>query len=107
MPDPIQAMLAAGVVPAMSFPSNSRYAGVEVVLYAGAVPYLRRRFCPQPEATLYEYTVVEGDRRDLLAARHLGDPELWWQLADANGIIDPRRLDEPGRVLRIPGVPHV
>ena len=41
--------------------------------------------------------VVEGDRRDLLAARHLGDPELWWRLADANGVVDPRELTDAGR----------
>jgi hypothetical protein len=37
-----------------------------------------------------------------MAARHLGDPELWWQLADANGTIDPRELtDEVGAAVRI------
>jgi hypothetical protein len=107
MPDPIQALLASGAVPTTAFPSNSRYVGVDVLLYADDVSYLRRRFCPRPEATLYEYTVIQGDRRDLLAARHLGDPELWWRLADVNGIIDPRDLDETGRVLRLPGAPNV
>ena len=59
------------------------------------MPFLRRRFCPRAErfALLYEVRVVEGDRRDLLAARHLGDAELWWRLADANGVVDPRELD--------------
>ena len=46
--------------------------------------------------------IVEGDRRDLLGARHAGDAELWWQLADANGVVDPRSLSDPiGRRLRI------
>jgi hypothetical protein len=45
---------------------------------------------------------VEGDRRDLLGARHLGDAELWWRLADANGVLDPRTLADPvGRVVRV------
>jgi hypothetical protein len=38
----------------------------------------------------------------VLGARHLGDAELWWRLADANGVVDPRDLTEPvGRRLRI------
>ncbi len=45
---------------------------------------------------LYEYACVEGDRRDLLAAAHLADAELWWRLADANGVIDPAGLTDPG-----------
>ena len=28
---------------------------------------------------------------------HLGDAELWWRLADANGVVDPRDLDVAGR----------
>ena len=59
---------------------------------------------PPPErfALLYEYRVVEGDRRDLIAAAHLGDPELWWRLADANGVLDPDDLTAfVGRRLRI------
>jgi len=68
------------------------------------VPFLQRRFCPRAEklALLYEVRVVEGDRRDTLGARHAGDAELWWRLADANGAVDPRELTEPiGRPLRI------
>jgi hypothetical protein len=59
---------------------------------------------PKPErfSLLYEYSCVERDRRDLVAATHLADPELWWRLADANGVIDPATLTEPvGRRLRI------
>jgi hypothetical protein len=45
---------------------------------------------------------VEGDRRDLLAAHHAGDAELWWRLADANSVVDPRDLTQPvGRRLRV------
>jgi hypothetical protein len=45
---------------------------------------------------------VEGDRRDMLASRHLGDAELWWRLADANGTVDPRDLASPvGRRQRV------
>jgi hypothetical protein len=109
MPDPLQELLAAGAVPTTSFPPTSRYADAEVAAWDPGdgrppVPYLRRRLCPPPErfALLYEVRVVEADRRDLLAARHVGDVELWWRLADANGVLDPRELERPiGRRLRI------
>ena len=109
MPDPLQELLAAGLVPTTSFPPSSRYADAAVDAWDPGdgrppVPYLRRRLCPRPErfALLFEVRVVEGDRRDLLAARHLGDAELWWRLADANGVVDPRRLtDTVGRTVRV------
>jgi hypothetical protein len=109
MPDPLQELLAAGAVPTTTFPPTSRYAEVGVDAYdpsggAAPVPFLRRRFCPRADrlALLYEVAVVEGDRRDLLGARHVGDAELWWQLADANAVVDPRTLtDTVGRRLRV------
>jgi len=125
MPDPIQELLAAGAVPTSALPSTSRYAGTGIRVYmtpAGpgregrAVPFLGRRVCPPTErfTTLYDYVVVEADRRDLVAARHIGDPELWWRIADANAVIDAARMTEPvGRRLRItlpegvPGTPDV
>jgi hypothetical protein len=109
MPDPLQALLAAGAVPGTSFPETSRYAGIGLDVWdpedgSPQVPFLRRRFCPRPErfALIAEVRVVEGSRRDLLAAGQLGDAALWWRLADANGVVDPRDLAEPaGRTLRI------
>lgn len=109
MPDPLQSLLAAGALPATSFPPTSRYAEVGLDAFdpgdgSPAVPFLRRRLCPSPagHALLYAVTVVEGDRRDLIAGRNFGDVELWWRLADANGVIDPRALTEAvGRRLRI------
>lgn len=109
MPDPLQELLAAGAVPTTSFPPTSRYVSVGVDAWDPgngdpAVPFLRRRFCTRAErfSPLYEVPVVEGDRRDVLAARHSGDAALWWRLADANGVVDPRALTEPvGRRLLI------
>ena len=38
----------------------------------------------------------------LVAATHLSDAELWWRLADANGVLDPETLTSPvGTVVRI------
>jgi hypothetical protein len=109
MPDPLQELLAAGAVPTTSFPPTSRYAEVGVDAWdpgkgLPAVPFLRRRLCPRPErfALLYEVRIVEDDRRDVLASVHVGDAQLWWRLADANGVVDPRALtDLVGRRLRV------
>ena len=112
-PDPLQALLGAGLVPSVAFPPNSRYANVGITTWmppAGPgdteepIAFLRRRLVPKPErfALLYSYACVEGDRRDLVAAQQLSDPELWWRLADANGVIDPPTLTTPvGRLVRI------
>ncbi len=109
MPDPLQELLTAGAVPTTTLPPTSRYATVGVDAWdpgtgEPSVPFLRRRFCTRPErfALLYEVRIAGGDRRDVLASRHLGDAELWWRLADANGVVDPRDLTKPvGRALRI------
>jgi hypothetical protein len=90
------------------FPPSSRYCDTEVAQLRLAdgrtVVYLRRRFVPQPEsfALLREHTVRDGDRLDQVAAKHLGDPEQFWRIADANGAVAPEQLtDEVGRRLRI------
>jgi hypothetical protein len=118
MPDPLQELLSAGVVPTTSLSPTSRYADVGTAAHTPAdtpidkvsdheptsVAYFKRRLVPRPEefATLYEYSCVEGDRRDTVAAQELSDPDLWWRIADANGVIDPSRMTRPpGRRLRI------
>jgi hypothetical protein len=117
--DPIQTLLGAGVVPSVAFPPTSRYADVSVATYARVaapgeepvpVAFLRRRLVPPPEhfALLYEYRCVERDRRDLVAAVQLSDPELWWRLADGNGVIDPAIMTLPvGRILRITNAENI
>jgi hypothetical protein len=86
----------------------SRYATVDqatLVLPDGReIRYLRRRFVPHPEllATSDEYVVRLGDRLDRIAATTLGDPELFWRIADGNRATRPAKLvEEPGRRLRI------
>jgi hypothetical protein len=105
-PDPMQALLGlAGA--AGRFPATSRYAGVETAVHTGAdgrtVAYLRRRFVPPPErfALLQEHRVGQGERLDGIAAHHLGDPEQFWRICDANAALAPAELEEEGRVLRI------
>jgi nucleoid-associated protein YgaU len=104
----LRALLESGAIDTSPLAPNSRYRGVGVARLEpeGAEPiaYLRRRFVPAPErfTVVQEHSVVEGDRLDLLAARYLGDPELYWRLADANGVLRPDELvEEPGRKIAI------
>jgi len=71
------------------------------------IAYLQRRIIPQPDiyANFLNYTVVEGDRLDNLAAKYLGDPLLFWMICDANGAVDPDELtahSQIGRQIIIP-----
>lgn len=51
-----------------------------------------------------DYTWVDGDTLDYLAAAFLGSPKLWWQIMDINpAITDPMDI-EPGTIIRIPKV---
>ena len=108
MSDQLRALLQPGDLRASLFPPSSRYHGIEVATLETAdgatMAYLRRRFVPPPErfSLLQEHRVTEGDRLDNLAARYLGDPELFWRLADANNAMRSEELtSELGRRLRI------
>ncbi|CAG0950857.1 hypothetical protein BURK2_00190 [Burkholderiales bacterium] len=117
MSDPLQALLEAGVLNTSSFPPNSRYYGVAVKTLEQKnqepIAYLKRRFVPPPESfsVVQQHTVAQGDRIDNLAAQHLGDPELYWRLCDANRAVRPEELTETvGAVVNITlpeGVPGV
>jgi hypothetical protein len=97
----------AGVKPSL-FASNSRYFGIDTTTFTSpdgrSVTYVRRRFVPQPEqlAQLQQHIVKQGERLDIIAAQYLGDPELFWRLADANRAMRPEDLVATmGRVLRV------
>lgn len=107
---PLQAMVQLGVIPPVTFPTDSRYYGFGVQQYTApngqSIPYLQRRIVPQPGApnyaTVNQYTVQQGDRLDRIAAKYLGDPLLAWLICDANGAIRPHDLvATPGKVLAI------
>ncbi len=107
---PLQALLKMGVVPDVTFPTNSRYHGSATLTFTApdgeTVSYLARRFVPQSGAanysTIAQHTVKQGDRLDLIAAKYLGDPIIFWLICDANGAIRPEELTEtPGTVLNI------
>lgn len=110
MSTPLSAFLQLGLIPPVTFPADSRYYGFSTLTYttpAGqSISYLARRIVPQPGAANYatvaQHTVVQGDRLDLIAARYLGDPILFWLICDANGAIRPADLiATPGTVLSI------
>jgi hypothetical protein len=87
---------------ANNFPSNSRYAGIETTTFerpdGSVIIYLKRRFVPQPErfALLRLHVVGEGERLDNITAAHLGDPEQFWRVCDANRA---SRTGDPNRAL--------
>jgi hypothetical protein len=108
MMDPIQALAQAQPLKETLFPPTSRYHRIDtatMVLPNGRmVTYLRRRIVPQAErfVLLQEHTVTDGDRVDNLAALYLGDPEQFWRICDANGVLKPDDVTAtPGQRIRI------
>jgi hypothetical protein len=90
------------------FSITSRYNGIETTRIemkdGKTIVYVLRRFVPPPErfALLLEHRVTEGERLDNITALHLGDPEQFWRICDANGAIRPDELTETvGQKLRI------
>jgi hypothetical protein len=118
--DPIQTLLLQANQKTNSFSATSRYKAIETAVLEkpGAQPivFLKRRFVPSPESffTLREHTVKQGERPDHIAHEHLGNPEQFWQVCDANQVMHPLELtEETGRTIRItlpqgiPGNSHV
>jgi hypothetical protein len=111
--DPVQALIDAGAIPTSPFADNSRYSGVAIGLYQSgpgdlSAPSVLRRFIPQRRdiGTAFEHIVRSGERPDLMAAQIIGDPELYWRIADANVVIDPFEVtDTLGARVAIPGPP--
>lgn len=104
----LETLLQGAGAGVQTFPPNSRYHGIDTAKFTRPdgteVVHLKRRLVPQPDrfATIAEHSVQSGDRLDLLAARYLGDPELYWRLCDANGALRPDELIETlGARLRI------
>ncbi|WP_327394980.1 hypothetical protein [Streptomyces phaeochromogenes] len=98
------------------YPRTSRYHDAEIGIHrqpdGTEVRYTKRRLLPPlPESGIgseigdetQSHTVSSGERPDLLGQRYFGDPAQWWQIADANPVLDPRELtDEAGNVIEIP-----
>ena len=93
---------------AATFPPSSRYNTIPVSTMEGSdgepILYLKRRFVPKSESftQIGEHTVNEGDRLDNVSNQYLGDPERFWQICDANDVLNPDTLTEtPGSKIRI------
>ena len=110
MTDPVQLLIDAGAIPSTPFVQQSRYHGVPLAVLQrrpgepGQV-YVRRRFIPAPGtlSIAARHVVSAMDRPDLLGSKYLGDPLLYWRIADANAVLDPNELtDTLGRRVAIP-----
>ncbi|ORT60651.1 hypothetical protein [Streptomyces sp. CB03238] len=91
------------------YPRTSRYHDAEIGVHRMAdgteVRYTKRRLLPPLPADedTAPHTVSSGERPDHLGQRYVGDPGQWWQIADANPVLDPHELTgEPGQEIRIP-----
>ncbi len=115
----LQALLQPTALKGTLFPPTSRYHGIDTATLpsagGGVTIYIRRRLLPLAEslALLREHAVSEGERLDNITALHLGDPEQFWRVCDANNAMRPEELTETtGRRLRItlpegmPGIPN-
>jgi len=96
------------------FDHTSRYYAIADARYTSStgqeIIYKRRRFLPQAQDLpfLTNVKVNDGDRLDIIAAKTLGNPLLFWRIADANNGMNPMDLTErPGRILKVanPQVP--
>ena len=99
MDNALAALVQSGVGTGAPTNPSSRYYGdgvEQITLSSGlVVSYLSRRIIPQMSiyAQTQNYSVTATDRLDNLAARYLGDPILFWMIADANGALDSKRRD--------------
>lgn len=88
---------------------KSRYKDLAIKTFGAADGserrYLARRFLPDPATlrTLTTVRVTDSQRLDLIAHRSLGEPTVFWRIADANAAMDPDDLLAPvGRRLIVP-----
>ena len=92
------------------FQIDSRYAQLPTATVrlpnGQQVRYVRRRIVPPVAAhrVLATAPPEPGERLDLFAARTLGNPEQFWRICDANGVLDPfLALERPSLDIPFPG----
>lgn len=86
---------------------SSRFSGAPTYTVGAAAGQVKELFRPRAPAAApaaLTHRVSAGDRLDLIAARYLGDPALFYRIADANPSLTPEELLEVGRILTIPEV---
>ncbi len=95
------------------FDTSSRYFTVATRTITVSAPdgetrtitYKLRRVLPAPGSmpTLFEHLVRQGERLDNITARYIADPTQFWQVCDANVVLEPEDLLTPsGRSIMIP-----
>jgi nucleoid-associated protein YgaU len=85
--------------------TGSRYMGQPVVTVPTATQGSTATvFAPPPNApaSFSYYTVLEGDRFDLIANRVYGIPDYWWKIANANPEVFYPDMLVAGSIIRIP-----
>ena len=110
MTDPVQLLIDAGAISSTPFVPQSRYKDVPLAVHQlreddPGIVYVRRRFIPPPARLnlVARHVAASLDRPDSLGAKFLGDPLLYWRIADANAVVDPNELtDTLGRHVDIP-----
>lgn len=82
---------------------------IEEVVDGERLVYLAMREPPVIRETEddIEYVCRRGDRLDLLADRYYQDVNLWWIIAQVNGLDLPLVQLNPGRTLVIPNPKYV
>lgn len=93
------------------FTPGSRYYGLETATLSTTDPdglprtiaYVRRRLVPPlADATrVVEHTFAAGERLDTVTARYLGDPTQFWQICDANLVLQPEELEVVGGTVHV------
>jgi hypothetical protein len=98
-------MARTGGTPVM--PANSRYQGLPTATWTAPdgrqTVYISRRIVPPASrfGVIGTHRMIDGERLDQVAGKLLGDPLLFWRLADANNALDPAELEQRGRRIRI------
>lgn len=70
-------------------------------LRANANAARRKKEAAKRRAAKKRYTVKKGEHLGEIAAKQLGDPQRWREIAKLNGIRDPSRV-KAGQVIRMP-----
>lgn len=91
-----------------AFSITSRYNGIATATIEGnngeSIVYIKRRFVPPSDNffVLQQHTIKEGERLDNITNQYYGDPEMFWQICDANNVIDPGKVtEEPDSTINI------
>ena len=72
-----------------------------VLVDGEAVDLYQPRDLP-PTAPALRHRIADADRLDLIAARYFGAATEYWRIADANPVLVPEDLLEPGVAIVIP-----